>query len=329
GRLGDAEAPAVAGQLVDVFQHFARAPGHARFRLVGHDDRHARLEPDELGQPFQQGAAAGEHHAVLHDVAGELRRRFLQHGANEVDDGLDRLLQRLVHLGGRQPDGFGQAREGVAPAHFHGQRFVGRKRAPDLDLYLFRRALADEQLVLAAHVADDGLVELVAADAQAVGDNLVAQRNDRNIRRAPANVHDQMAARLRYVDTRPDGRGHGLGDEDDLLGARFLARLDDGPLLDAGDARRHAHGDLGTENGPAAADFADEMFQHELGHGVVGDNAVFQRPNRDDAVGGTPDHAPGLFAHRQQPVGFLRHGDDRRLAENDALPAHENEHVGR
>ena len=56
----------------------------------------------------------------------------------------------------------------VSAADLHRELALERQRGADLDLDLFRRPLADHQVVLAADVGRRWLVELVAADPEAV-----------------------------------------------------------------------------------------------------------------------------------------------------------------
>src|SRR5205814_9812232 len=58
-----------------------------------------------------------------------------------------------------------------------------------------------------------------------------------------------------------------------------------------------------------------------------GDDAVPERPDRDDVPGRAPEHRLGLVAHRQDRVVRLVDGDDGRLVEHDALAAYVHERV--
>jgi rod shape-determining protein MreB len=63
-------------------------------------DRHPGLVPEPLVDPAQQGTAAGERDAPVHDVAGELRGGSVQGRLDRVDDRADRaLLQPEQRLG--------------------------------------------------------------------------------------------------------------------------------------------------------------------------------------------------------------------------------------
>ena len=125
-----------------------------------------------------------------------------------------------------------------------------------------------------------------------------------------------------------DGRGHGLFDDvGGLAGAGVLGRLLHRPLLDAGDARRHAddHAGLGEA---ALVHPVDEVAEHLLADLEVGDDAVLQGPDGLDVAGRAADHALGLDADGQGPAVLHVDGDDRRLVEDDAAAAHVDERVG-
>src|SRR5271165_4526347 len=82
----------------------------------GDDDRHVRLGLEAVVEPVQQGSAARQHDALLHDVRGELRRRPVEGHLDGVDDRRDRLLDRAADLLGRRDDGLRQAGDEVATA---------------------------------------------------------------------------------------------------------------------------------------------------------------------------------------------------------------------
>ena len=102
-------------------------------------------------------------------------------------------------------------------------------RSPSARLYSFLMKL------------DDGVVELVAADADRLAGDDAAERDDGDLGRAAADVDDHVAGRLLHRQPGADRRGHRLLDDvGGLAGAGVLGRLLHGALLDAGDARRHA-----------------------------------------------------------------------------------------
>ncbi len=83
----------------------------------------------------------------------------------------------------------------------------------DFQLDAFRRRLADQNAVVAAHVVGDRLVEFVAADAHARRVDDAVQRDDRDFGGAAADVEHHRAARLLHRQTGADRRSHGLGDD--------------------------------------------------------------------------------------------------------------------
>ena len=61
-------------------------------------------------------------------------------------------LKRLANFAVIHGDGLWHAFDQVAPLDLHGQRLVQRIRRADLNLDLFRGALADQQVVLPLQV---------------------------------------------------------------------------------------------------------------------------------------------------------------------------------
>ena len=58
----------------------------------------AGLLAQEHVEVLEQRAAAGEHDALVDDVGGELGRRLLEREEHGLDDGVDRLAERLADL---------------------------------------------------------------------------------------------------------------------------------------------------------------------------------------------------------------------------------------
>src|SRR5919199_190744 len=206
----------VAVRAVDRLELLERAPGadrHARERRLGQVRRHLGLVAQALVEPLEQRAAAGHHDPAVHDVGRELRRRAVERLLDRVDDRLERLLERLPHLLAREHDGLGQARYEVAAADLGLHLLAERERRADLELDLLGGLLTDHQLVLALDVVDDRLVELVAADPDRLRDDDAAERDDRDLGGAAADVDDHVAGGLADGQARADRRRHGLLDE--------------------------------------------------------------------------------------------------------------------
>ena len=78
----------------------------------------------------------------------------------------------------------------------------------------------------------------------------------------------------------------------------------------------------------------DELLEHLLGDGKVGDDAVLHRTDDGDAAGGLAKHflgflADGLDGFFGVGAAFEADGDDRWLIEDDAAAAHVNERIRR
>ncbi len=179
-----------------------------------------------------------------------------------------------------------------------------------------------EQRELAAHVVDDRLVHRVAGDSQAGGRDDAAQREDRHLGRAAADVDHHRPGRLVDRQAGTDRRRHRLADDVHPPRAGGVGGLADRALLDGGDAAGHAdHDPRPGERAAAAQHLAHEVAQHLRGDVVVGDDAVLQRPHRHDVPRRPADHPLGLDPDRHYGVGCGVDRDHRRLVEHDAPAA--------
>jgi len=80
-------------------------------------------------------------------------------------------------------------------------------------------------------------------------------------------------------------------------------------------------------------DLLDELLEHLLGDGEVGDHAVLHRPDGDDVAGRLAEHLLRFLADRLDGLlavraGFLANRHDRGLVKNDALAADVDERIG-
>src|SRR5436305_4693846 len=321
-------------EVLHLLERLAGAAHHAGERIVGDVDRQAGFLHEQAVEVAQERAAAGQHHAFFGDVGAQFRRRLLERRLDRRDDLVQRLRQRFEDFVGAYGEAARNALGEVAAFHFHLANFGARKGGADLFLDQLGSGLADQHAVVAADVIDDRLVELVAADAHRARIHHAAQRDHAHLGRAAADVHDHRPGRLRDRQVGTDGRGHRLFDQVHLAGAGADRALADGAPLDLGRAARDTDDDArrGREE-LVVVHLLDELLEHLLGDGEVGYDAVLHRPDGDDVPGGFAEHLLRFFADRLDGflaarAGFLPDRDDRRLIEDDALPAHINERVG-
>jgi hypothetical protein len=140
--------------------------------------------------------------------------------------------------------------------------------------------------------------------------------------------------RLGHRQAGADGRGHGFFDQVDLGGAGAQRRLADGAALDLGGTAGHADDDAraGLEH-RARMHHLDELLEHLLGDGEVGDHAVLHRADGLDVAGHLAQHGLGFVAHGLDGLlalgaAFVADGDHRGLVQHDALVADVNQGVG-
>ncbi len=112
------------------------------------------------------------------------------------DDGVDGLAEGFPDLVGVDDDGFGDACDHVAAFDFHrGLLFEGISVA-DGHLDALGGLLPDGEVVLALHVGDDGLIHLVAADANGLGVDDAGEGDDGDFGDSAADVDGHVAAGL-------------------------------------------------------------------------------------------------------------------------------------
>src|SRR6266850_1488082 len=214
-------------------------------------------------------------------------------------------------------------------AHFA----AGEGRA-DLLLDQLGGRLADQHAVVAADVVDDRLVELVAADAHRARVHHAAERDHADFRRAAADVDHHRAGRVGYRQIGADGGSHGLLDQIHLARAGANRRFPDRAALYLSRAAGHADDDAGGGREQLVVmHFLDELLEHLLGDGEVGDHAVLHRPDGDDVAGGLAQHHLDFLADRLDGLlaagaRLLADGAHRGLVQDNALAPHVDERVG-
>ena len=109
----------------------------------------------------------------------------------------------------------------------------------------------------------------------------------------------------------------------------------DRAAFDLGRAARHADDDARRRREhPRFVHHLDELLDHLLGDGEVGDDAVLHRADGLDVARHLAEHLLGFLADRLNGLlavraAFLANRNDRRLVEDDALAAHVDQRVGR
>jgi hypothetical protein len=179
-----------AGGAVDFLHSVAGAQGHAQQGLLGHRDRQAGGLAQDSVHVRQHGAAAGEDDALVDDVGGQFGRGVLEADLHRLDDGADRLLQALRDLPLGDDQLLRDTVHQVTALDLHGAALavVGCTGRGNGLLDALSRAFADQQIMVAADVADDRLVHLVAADPDGARIDDAAERQDGNFRRAAADI---------------------------------------------------------------------------------------------------------------------------------------------
>ncbi len=323
-----------AALAVHALERDAAAADHAGQGVFCHQHRQARLFGEQPVEVAQQRSAAREHHAALGDVGAQFGRGLLQGVLDGGNDLVERIGERLQHFIAGDGEAARHALGEVAALDLHLAHLGAGEGRTDALLDGLGRGLADQHAVVAADVADDGLVELVAAHADAALVHHAAQGDHADFRRAAADIHDHGARGLGDRQAGADAGGHGFLDEIDGGGARGLGRILDGAALHLGGAAGHADDDARARREQRArVHHLDELLDHLLGDHEVGDHAILHGPDGLDVAGHLAEHGLGLAADRLDDflavgAAFVADGDDGGLVEHDALVTGEDQRVG-
>src|SRR5690606_22076057 len=214
-------------------------------------------------------------------------------------DLVERIGERFEDLVGRHGEAARHALGKIAALDFDFTDFRTRECGTDFLLDEFGRGFADQHAVVAADVIDDGFVEFVAADAHRALVDHAAQGNDGHFGGASADVDHHGAAGVGHRQSGAYGGGHGFFDEVDLAGARTQGGLADGAALDLRGTAGHANDDARAGGEHAARmHHADELVEHLVGNGKVGDHAGFHGADGLDVAGHATQHLLGFAADR-------------------------------
>src|SRR6266567_6418851 len=125
---------------------------------------------------------------------------MLECDLDRLDDRADRLGEAFRDLPLAYHDLLGHAVHQIAALYFHhpALAILGHAGRADLLLDPFGAALADQKVMVAPDIGDDRLIHLVAADPHRAGIDDAAQREDRHLGRAAADINYHRAGRLGY-----------------------------------------------------------------------------------------------------------------------------------
>lgn len=157
------------GYELDILGEIADTEDTAVAGIPGQEDGDA----DTFGNIAVEGEkarrVAGEMDAAAHDIGGQLRRGALQHPADGLHDGRAGTLEGGIGLGRGEGDRSGGSVELVDSADEDGAVLLQREGRGQILLDVFGGLGSDENGAFLAEILDEGLVELVAADLNALG----------------------------------------------------------------------------------------------------------------------------------------------------------------
>ena len=274
---------------------------------------------NELVHAVEQRAAARQADAVFRNIARELGGSLFEEVADGFENVLKGLLKRVYHFIGADGDRLRQTGDEVSALYVDIKLLLAGVSGADADLHILGRALADQEIVLLAHVADYRLIEFIARDLYGFRKHGTAEGDYRNVGSTAADIDDHVASGLGNIYARADGGRDGFLNEVGMARAGFLGGVDNGALFDLGNAGGHAYDHAGLEEYLGPHDLLEEVAQEPFGDVEIGDNAVAQGADCDDVAGGAAEHAARLFTDGIDVPGDLFYGNDGGLAKHDAL----------
>src|SRR3989344_4896631 len=195
-----------------MFERFAGAFGDAVRRVFGDAGFYARATENELCKIAQLRGATRHRDAVVDDVGGKLRRRFLQDVFHRLNHRAEFFAYRAHDLIRTELHRARQSREVVAALYHHRELFFRGYRRADLDFYFLRHFVADAEVGRLLYVVRNGVVDGVARAFDRGGRDDAAERNDRDVGRAAADVYYHVALCLVNGNARADCREYRLFD---------------------------------------------------------------------------------------------------------------------
>src|SRR3989344_505879 len=309
-----------------MFECFAGAFCDTEGRIFSEMCFDSRTSVYELGEIAQEAGAARHDDAVVDNVGGQLRRRFLQDVLHRVDDGAKFAAYRAHYLVGADLKGARQSGKVIATFDLHHELFFDRHCRADLYLHVFRRFFTDAEVVGFLDVISNGVVQGITRAFDRSRGNDAAKRNDRDVCGATADIDDHVPARLVNGNAGTYCGKYWLFDDIRFARTGFRRGLNDRPPFGGTYSCRNGDHHLGAKKIPRPERFSDVVAKHCLSHTIVGNDAILRRPVRVYLGGRAADHLFGVVADRQNLVVRGRDGHDRWLVEDDAFAGHEDQH---
>ncbi len=264
-----------------------------------------------LVEAADHGAAARKDETSVDEIGGKFRRAPLKGVAYEFHDRGDGVGERFADFNGGDGNGLGQARNGIASAHLHGDFLFELKSGPRPDLDLFGGPFADHEVVGAFQVIDDGVIDFIATDADALGVDDSGKGNDSDFGGTTADINNHIGGR--FVDREPhaDCGGHRFFNKDNIACARPDGGILNSAPLDFGNPGGNGNNDAGCDESFFAVHLVDEITEHCFRDLKVCNHAVLHGANRGDVARSAAQH---FFRFRTNCADFFGGGIDRHHA---------------
>ena len=155
------------------------------------------------------------------------------------------------------------------------------------------------------------------------------ERNDRDFRRPAADINDHIPLRGMDRNSRSDRRQDRLLHDVGCLGTSLESSIHHGTPFRRCHSGRNGEHDFRPKQTKTARHLVDEVTEHRFGHPIIRDRAITKRLRGDDSIRRPTEHFLGLVPDGQYLVLRERNGHHRWLVDNNPLPRHEYQGIGR
>ena len=198
------------------------------------------------------------------------------------------------------------------------------QRGTHIDFDTLRRRLVYLEVVHTAHVLDDVLVEVIACHLDGLVRHDAAQRDNRNLRRAAAYVHNHTSLGALHINTDTYCCRHRLIQHIHIASAGMLRTVAHGAYLHLRATRRdsHHHANARGEQQALLRNHLYHASYHHLAGLEVGYHAFFERANGLHHHAAAAYHLLCFLTHGEAFVVCHADSNHRRLVHHHLVVAH-------
>src|SRR5699024_2002385 len=144
----------------------------------------------------------------------------------------------------------------------------------DFTLYSFSCSFSDKQVMVAAKIVDNIIIQFVTAQPHGLGKDDPRKRDDSYFGGTPAHIHDHIANRLMDIQPDPYRSRHGLVDKVDRFSSRVFGAVAHGAPFYFGNPAGYTDNHLAGTGIPFHFDLVDHSPDHLFSNFKICNNSV-------------------------------------------------------